>query len=150
MRNLAVADEASVHPHIETGIHSLKIQVYPGSLLIPVICKSTHIFAAGILVRHIRRIHGERISGISVLMAVIAIILPDSRHLYRIKGPRIISLPEKLLLYIINAGEIAEFPLSGKQHKPGRGFPAPHRVLQPFRSRNIVGSVRQGVFVKNA
>ena len=117
MGNLTVAHKATVHPHIKAGVHTLEIQVSLRSFRVLLIGKIPDISAAGVHHRNIGWIHRERITDIRVLVMVIAVILPDTRHFHLIKGSRVIAILEKFFLYIINILEIMEFPVSGKQKK---------------------------------
>ena len=149
MGNLAVTHEASIHPYIETGIHTLKVQVSLRSLWILLIEEIPDISTAGIHYRNIRRIHRERIAGIGILVAVIAVILPDPRHFHLIKSRCVIAIPEKFFLHIINVLKITELPVSGKQLKTVGCLSCLRLKIHGYRSRNIIGTVRHGILVKH-
>ena len=148
MRHLAVADEAAVHPHVETGIHALKIQECPRCFLLFFPLERSHVRTARVLIRHIRRIHRERVADIRILMVVMAIILPDGRHRNRLECRSVVSFCEKLLFYIVNTGKIAEFPVAGKQEKAVRRLPVLHQILHAAGCRNVVGTVRHGIHMQ--
>ena len=149
MGNLAVTHKTSIHPYIETGIHTLKVQVSLRGLRILLIGKIPDISAAGIHYRNIRRIHWERIAGIGILVVVITVILPDPRHFHLIKSRCVIAIPEKFFLHIINVLKITELPVSGKQLKTVGCLSCLRLKIHGHRSRNIIGTVRHGILVKH-
>ncbi len=67
MTYLAVAHIAAVKPYIKAGIHPLKMQIGPGSTLIPLIAEITDIGTARVILRNIGRIKGKGIADIGVL-----------------------------------------------------------------------------------
>ena len=73
--DLAVAHEQAVHPEIEAGIHALKHQ-RPAALVLRQ-HEVAAIETAGVLFRHEGRIVGEGIAPVGVLVAIIALGLPD-------------------------------------------------------------------------
>ena len=79
MGDLAVTHELAVDPHIEAGIHALEAQRSAAGVA-GLVVKRAHIQSAGVVHRHIRRIIGERIADVGVLMPVIALGLPDGGH----------------------------------------------------------------------
>ena len=110
--NLAVAHEPAVQPYIFAAVNPFKAQRLPLSVRL-LIRKAARIKTARILCRHIRRIKGDRIKHVGVLMAVIAMILPDRR--YR-------NLPfsrqrQKLLRKIQNAVIERKTPFTAEQQK---------------------------------
>ena len=78
MGNLAVSHKFPIDPDIKAGIDTLEIQIClcagcPGNM------ERAPVRPAGVLLRHIRRIIRERVAGIGVLVAVIAVHLPHRR-----------------------------------------------------------------------
>jgi hypothetical protein len=77
---LAVADKLPVDPDIIAGVDALKDEVFAhvGAVLlhdeIPDVC------AGGIFERDIGRVVGEGVLHVGILMAIIAVALPDGRH----------------------------------------------------------------------
>ena len=78
--NLAVPSKQAVDPHIKAGIDPFKIQIAVHGKLLFCQGKRAQIQPAGILLRHIGRIKGERVADIGVLVAVIAQCLPTGRY----------------------------------------------------------------------
>ena len=78
--NLAVSHKGTVYPDIEAGIHPFKIQEAFGIRLFLRKFKPPAVGTAGVFFRYIRRIKGEWVAGVGVLVAVVAVILPAARH----------------------------------------------------------------------
>ena len=88
--------------------------------------------------RHVGRIHWERVLTVHVLVAVITTVLPRRRHGDAVKsggmGPH---LPERIL-HIVDARVVTKCPLAAKQHKTVGFLTVLHRVSETRRSRYIV------------
>ena len=140
--NLAVSHKFPVYPHIEAGIHSLKIEELFLFRLIFIQIKILDISPAGIVVRYIGRIAGEGITGIGVLLLIKAHHLPAGRHLQPAETLLVKILPVKFR-NILDAGKISEPPvhagkepprllfLSVERHIPASRFLTAH--MQDFR-----------------
>ena len=153
MRDLAVADVSTVQPHIEAGIHTLKIQIAAGRIRIPVPFELMQISAAGILPRHKGRIKRKRIADVRVLVLIVSPQLPAERHLF--PSPAFVRREpclEKFLLQVINTAVIPEQPLAAAQHREASGS-LPQRLIcrrNTFPgSRNIISPDRKRVLVKH-
>ena len=149
MGNLAVSDESAVDPHIKAGIHTLKIQICVRSLRIAVILKRADIRTAGIVLGNIRRVHRKRIIHIGVLMTVISMILPYTRHRDLIESAGAESVFVKRLLQIINTLIIVEFPLTVQQYKTIGSHTLFSDGVHRNRRRNIIRAVWHRIQVKN-
>ena len=148
MGHLAVADVLTVQPYIVTGIHALKIQVSFGCRCILHISKGPYISAAGILHRDVRGINGERVTDVGILMVVIAMILPGSRHRDGIIVGGAEAVLIELFLQIVNAGVILEFPVAGQQLEAVGMLPMLHQVIHPLGSGDEICPAGHGVFME--
>ncbi len=111
MGHLAVSHISAVDPHVEAGIHSLKIQVYPGGIRLSLPGKDMPVGPAGILQGHIGRIQGEGITDIGVLLLPVTCHLPHGRHRELVPAwTRSVVLPEKFFLYFMDTVIIAKIP----------------------------------------
>jgi hypothetical protein len=148
--HLAVPHILSVEPHIEAGVHTLKVQVSPGSRLILFPLEYMAVRAAGILLGHIGGIQGKRIVHIGVLVTVISMHLPHGGH--RDSAPllsrRHVLLVE-LLLQVIDAVIVAEIPLSVQKHETGGILSVLHQILLPSVRRYVVGSAGHGILMQD-
>ena len=77
MGNLAKPDKAAVHPQINAGIDALKIQIVPAFRVSNP--ELGPVYTTGIIQRYIRRIVGERVTDVGILMVVITCLLYTSR-----------------------------------------------------------------------
>ena len=144
MRNLRIADERAVQPHVETGIHTLECQERVRRRVVDAMFERIQIHAARVVLWHVRRVKGERIIDIRVLVAVDAVVLPDGRHRNRritggaqFVGTRLVGDAERidestvverrqaglmptrdLRVQIVDAGIIAEHPIPVQQREP--------------------------------
>ena len=112
MSHLAVAYIDTIDPYIEAGIYTLKIQVCFWCFGIFLIFKLVYVRSARILLWYIWRIERNWVTDIGILMAVIAIVLPDSRNWNFVEALSVITCFVKFFLKIINALIELEFPVS--------------------------------------
>ena len=80
MGDLTVAHVSSVQPYIKAGVHALEVQKGSGGGGIPMPDEAAPISSAGILLRDIGRIQRKRKAHIGVLVAVVALSLPERGH----------------------------------------------------------------------
>ena len=112
MSHLAVAYIDTIDPYIEAGIYTLKIQVCFWCFGIFLIFKLVYVRSARILLWYIWRIKRNWVTDIGILMAVIAIVLPDSRNWNFIEALSVITCFVNYFFNILNALIKREFPVS--------------------------------------
>ena len=119
MRDLAEADELSVEPDIETGIHALEVQKQIVRRELFIEREFSDIESAGVLIRDKRRVGREGIFEIAVernIVAAVNIGLPTARDGYFIK-PALADIFGRLAQDIFKAFEKAEIPLAAERNK---------------------------------
>ena len=133
MRNLAVACKLAVHPYIETGIHTLKMEI---SALLALLLTEQEIRAVGsarILLRDIGGIIGEGVVYIGILVPIITKHLPAARHGNGVKG-RIVKIRiHEMIRHLKAIGVVMESPLAAQQRHALRQLtiPQPCQALVP-------------------
>ena len=141
MGNLTVSRKRTVDPQVEAAVHALKAQ--SGLFLrLRLPDEAAGIQSAGILKGHIRRIKGNGIHDIGVLMAVISMALPHRRN--RDRGFTH-GLLNNILRHIQQALIIAEAPLAAEQEKPFRSGTLAAQCRLPAAKRNEIRMIGQGV-----
>ena len=80
MGDLTVPDKLTVEPDVEAGGNTLKIQKCARGSGILLVGEVVEVSAAGVLFGNIRRISGERIADVGVLVVVVAVVLPYAGH----------------------------------------------------------------------
>ena len=148
MGYLAVAHKLAVDPDIVAGVHALKIQKYAGRILIKGVGEAAHVAAAGILPRHIRGVIGDGEAHIGIVMLLIAMILPHSRHGNGVEAGHIVALFKELLCQLPDAGPVAEFPVTVQQLETVGIFSVQNQVVHPLGSGDVVGPVGLGVYMQ--
>ena len=141
MRYLAVTQECTIQPDIEAGVNALKVQICLGCIFISFIDKIIEISTAGILIRNIRGVSGERIADVGVLMLVVTVVLPDAGNRDGIPGGSIIVFFVELIFEVMDAFTVLEFPVVIQQLEAVRVLPVFNQVVHSYRSRNEVASV---------
>ena len=91
MGDLTVPDKLTVEPDIEAGGNTLKIQKCARGSGIFLVGEVVEVSAAGVLFGNIRRISGERIADVGVLVVVVAVVLPYAGHRDGIESGSIIA-----------------------------------------------------------
>ena len=147
VRNFAVAQECTVQPHIEAGVNTFKVQVGFGCICIAFIHEVVQVGTARILIRNKRRISGERITNVGILMLVITVILPDTGNGNRSPGRGIIVLFKEEILKIVDAFTVLEFPVVVQQLEPIGMLPVFHQVIHSAGCRDEVRSVGCGAYM---
>ncbi len=142
MGNLIVSHISAIEPHVIAAVYALEIQVGSRRIRIHVIIKPVYIGAAGIILGHKRRVKRKRIPDVCILMGIIALHLPYTRHRDLIKTAYVIPCFVKRFLYIVNTFKIFKFPVSVQKLQPVRSFPVLCQIIHSFRGRNIIGSGR--------
>ena len=118
MGNLAVTNKAAVDPQINAGIDALKIQIIPAvGISNP---ELGPVDAAGIIQRDMRRVIGEGVADVGVLVVVIPVHLPDRGNGYRIE--LIAGFVFVMDRDFTDGIKIFEFPVAIEQNEAGRGF----------------------------
>ena len=122
MGDLAVPDKLTVEPDIEAGGNTLKIQKCARGSGIFLVGEVAEVSAAGIFFGNIRRISGERIADVGVLVVVVAVVLPHTGHRDGIKIGGIIAYRVESILQVINAGVVPKPPASVQRLEAIRGL----------------------------
>ncbi len=115
--DLAVAHKAAVDPQVEAGVHALKVQEEPGTsgfgeVEVPV------VQAAGVLVGHIGRVHGDGVADVGVHMPPVAVVLPAGGHRDGLHQGLVQAQPALAVHRVQEGLEITEGPLAAE----GQGF----------------------------
>ena len=76
MRNLGIADKASVYVKIEAAVNTLKVDVFLHSIPFSRAGKIARIYADRVVLRNVGRVARIRILHVYVLYLVIAVKLP--------------------------------------------------------------------------
>ena len=79
--HLAVANVRAIEPHIEAGVHPLEREIRAGCLGVRCIVKIPNVGAARVVLGNMRRIEGDRVAHIGVVVVVITQVLPGAGHL---------------------------------------------------------------------
>ena len=123
MGNLAVPGEQAVHPQVEAGVHALKVQVgaqpgRPGRQ-----SEVPAVQSAGVILRHIGRVIGDRVLHVGVVVVIVALGLPTGGHL---DLPQVLFIEAQAVLFpgegLRQAGIIPEPPHTVERDAAG-GFP---------------------------
>lgn len=80
MRDLRIADELAVEPHIETAVHALEVEVGARGGFARCVVECAAVDGAGVVRGHVRRVERERVARVRVLVVVVAVHLPHARH----------------------------------------------------------------------
>ena len=151
VRYLAVADVGSVEPHVEAGVHSLKVQEGERRFGIAGPLEAVQIGPAGIILRDIGRIEGEGIAGVGVLVTVVTAHLPAEGHL--LLYPPLAGLiirQIKMILQVMDAGIKGEAPWTSAQHLQAVGaLSVPGQHIIAGGARDVVGPVRHSILVED-
>ena len=147
VRNFTVAQECTIQPHIEAGVNTFKVQVCFRCICIAFVDKIVQICTAGILIRNIGRICGERITNVGILVPVIAMILPDAGNRNHVPGRRIIILFVEKIFKIVNALTVLKLPIVIQQLESIGMLTVLYQVVHSARCRNKVTSVRGGAYM---
>ena len=141
MGDLTIARARAVHPDIEEAVHALKIEIYPARKLLPRQGKYRTVCAAGIFRRHMRRIEGDGITDIHVLMAVQSLHLPAGRHRHRRIAAVVEAGLREILRHSGNARVQLHAPDAAEQQESLRLLP---RQIGPLAGsqRNKIRAVR--------
>ena len=78
--NLAITHKLAVQPDIKTGSNTLKVQVGARGNFVLLVVKIIKISTAGVFFGHIRRVRGEGIADVGVLVVVVSVVLPYAGH----------------------------------------------------------------------
>ena len=149
MGNLTVPDIFAVQPDKEAGINTFKVQINLGCVCVGDIFEGMNVGTAGVLMGNIGRIKGKGILDIGVLICIVTIHLPNAGNRNGIESSGIIVGRKEGIRQIVDAGIVAELPLSVKQLETVRVFTVMNKILHPVGSGDEVGTQRHCVFVKN-
>ena len=122
MGDLTVPDKLTVEPDIEAGGNTLKIQKCARGSGILLVGEVVEVSAAGVLFGNIRRISGERIADVGVLVVVVAVVLPYAGHRDGIESGSIIAYRVESILQVINTGVVPKFPAAVQKLEAIRGL----------------------------
>ena len=122
MGHLTVPDKLTVEPDIEAGGNTLKIQKCARGGGIFLVGEVVEVSAAGVLFGNIRRISGERIADVGVLVVVVAVVLPHAGDRDAVKSGGIIADLIESILQVINTGVVPKFPASVQKLEAIRGL----------------------------
>ena len=122
MGDLTVPDKLTVEPDVEAGGNALKIQKCARGSGILLVGEVVEVSAAGILFGNIRRISGERIADVGVLVVVVAVVLPHAGDRDAVKSGGIIADLIESILQVINTGVVPKFPASVQKLEAIRGL----------------------------
>ncbi len=134
MADLAVAGEPAVDPEVKAAVHPFEVQVVPHARLF-VQADQAAVDPSGVFLGHIGRVKGEGIIDVGVLVAVVAVVLPDARH--RDHVVKLLGIFPAVLRHVVHAVIVFELPFPVQRDHPGRAGPG----FVPRRERDIVGAV---------
>ncbi len=141
--DLAVAHEPAVDPEVEAGVHALEhdgpAAVVLGQHEVP------PVQAAGVLLRHVGRVVGERVAPVGVLVPVVAVHLPHRGHGNAV---HLHAGVQQVVRQIDDAFKVPELPFAVERLEAVR---LPALVAQgdiAVRIRNVVGPVGQRVHMQ--
>ena len=149
MGHLIVAQVLTVEPCVQAGVHTLKVQICSGGVLVCGVLELGYIAAAGIFIGYIGRVSGERIADVCVVVLVITVVLPDTgnRNSIIVSGVKTQFIEQ--VGQIVDIGIILEFPISVEKLEAVGVFPVFYQIIPALRSRNVVGTLGHGSFVGN-
>ena len=110
MSHLTAPDKLTVEPDIEAGGNALKVQKCTRGSGIFLVSEVVEVSAAGVLFGNIRRISGERIADVGVLVVVVAVVLPHAGDRDAVKSGGIIADLIESILQVINTGVVPKLP----------------------------------------
>ena len=145
--DLAVSHQFAVYPEVEAGVDPLEIHVVAE---IPFLADAevADIGPAGIFERDIGRVVGEGVADVGVLVAVVAVILPDRGDGDLFKAAAAFRVP-LLALDGADVFVVAEVPLAAQELEAVR-LSAAGKGGGALRGGDVVGAVGFGVQVENA
>ena len=110
MGYLTVSDKLTVEPDVEAGGNALKIQKCARGNGIFLVSEVVEVSAAGVLFGNIRRISGERIADVGVLVVLVTVVLPHAGDRDAVKSGGIIANLVESILQVINTGVVPKLP----------------------------------------
>ena len=122
MSHLTVPDKLAVEPDVEAGSNALKIQKCARGNGIFLVSEVVEVSAAGVLFGNIRRISGERIADVGVLVVVVAVVLPHAGDRDVVKSGGIIADLVESILQVINTGVVPKLPAAIQKLEAVRGL----------------------------
>lgn len=148
MGHLTVPDKLTVEPDVEAGGNALKIQKCARGGGIFLIREVIEVSTAGILFGNIRRISGERIADVGVLVVVVTVVLPHAGDRDGIKSGGIIAYRVESIPQAINAGVVPKFPTSVQKLEAARSFTVLDQSIAAPGCWNVIGTILHGTHMQ--